>query len=148
MLYRSFSSAETKGFAGSIAKEILLRGPSKSGATVVALSGELGSGKTTFIQGFFRGLGIRKRQTSPTFIIMRRTPFRRRGFKNVYHVDAYRLKAFYDLVPLGFREIVADRAQILVVEWADKLKSFLPKHAVYIRLHHGARFTERTIRVV
>ena len=91
--FRSYSSAETAKFATELARKIK---PNKSGATVLALQGDLGAGKTTFTQGFARGLGIKRRTASPTFIIMRRfaIPAMRgkKQFKNFYHIDAYRFK--------------------------------------------------------
>ena len=82
---------------------MLVRKPGKK-ALVIALRGDLGAGKTTFTQGFFRGLGIKRNPISPTFVIMRRYALHAEGFRNVYHFDAYRLKKEEDMEVLGVRK--------------------------------------------
>lgn len=101
----------------------------KRGARIVCLYGELGSGKTTFAQGFAKGLGITSRLLSPTFIIVRRydIPLSKKYF---YHVDLYRVKSMRDL---GLEEIFTDPHAYTVIEWADKLGELLPKQRVDIR---------------
>src|SRR3989337_2657138 len=74
----------------------------KKGA-VIALHGDLGSGKTTFVQGFAKGLGIEKNIISPTFIIMRTYNV---GIKNFYHVDLYRIESEKDVEGLGLPELI------------------------------------------
>lgn len=95
----------------------------KRGARIVCLYGELGSGKTTFAQGFAKGLGITSRLLSPTFIIVRRydIPLSKKYF---YHVDLYRVKSIRDL---GLEEIFRDLNAYVVIEWADRLGELLPK---------------------
>jgi len=119
---------------------------------VFALQGELGAGKTTFVQGFLRGLGIKRRSASPTFIIFRR--FRigrkslvvsRQSFRNVYHVDAYRIKKPRELLALGFKEILSDPQNIVLIEWAENIKRILPKETTWLRFAHGKKQNERTI---
>ncbi len=134
--YRSFSSEETKRLAGRLARKT----KTKSRYRVFALTGELGAGKTTFVQGFLSSLGIRRRAASPTFILMRR-------FGNVYHVDAYRLKKPQELEELGFKEIVADPRNIVLVEWAEKVGRLIPKNAVWVKLKHGRKENERVIEI-
>ncbi len=157
--YQSFSSKETKKLGEKLAREIAAAAPrrnKKKGALVFALQGELGAGKTTFVQGFFGGLGLRKRAPSPTFIIMRRhalprrkgrhrNPRGTRAFSNVFHVDAYRLKKAADLKMLGVKDIAADPANIILVEWADRVRSIIPKNAQWLRFEHGKRENERRI---
>ena len=106
--YRSFSSGETKKFGERLAERIT-RGATRSGrkgAVVLALRGDLGTGKTTFAQGFLKGLGVKKRVASPTFVIIRRRALRRshsarrKVFTNIFHIDAYRLKSAAHLAAL------------------------------------------------
>jgi len=111
---------------------------------VFALKGNLGAGKTTFVQGFFRGLGL-KRAASPTFIIMRRYSLKRGIFKNVYHMDAYRLKKTKELKVLEFGEILADPQNIVLIEWPERIKNILPKNVKWIIFKHGKKEDERII---
>jgi len=114
-------------------------------AIIVALAGELGSGKTTFIQGFFRGLGIRKRATSPTFIIIRRFALCRKKFANLYHIDAYRAGNPKEILKLDLAEIFIDPKNIVIIEWADKIRKIIPKDAIWIEFQHVMKKNERII---
>ena len=98
--------------------------------TILALSGELGSGKTTFTQGLARGLGIKKRILSPTFVYVRQYPVKRRSLSVFYHVDLYRIKDDSDSHGLGLEEILADPKAVVAIEWADKIKKILPAKRV------------------
>ena len=118
----------------------------KRGALILGLEGELGSGKTTFVQGFIRGLGIKKRTVSPTFIIFRRLAIKRGKFKNLYHVDAYRIKNPKELLRIGFRDVLDSPENIVVIEWADIIKKILPKNIYHLRFTHGADSTKRSIK--
>ncbi|MBU3957294.1 tRNA (adenosine(37)-N6)-threonylcarbamoyltransferase complex ATPase subunit type 1 TsaE [Patescibacteria group bacterium] len=90
---------------------------------ILALYGELGSGKTTFIQGLARGLGIKKRVISPTFVFIRQYPVAgHRSPVTFYHVDLYRINEVTEAKGLGLEEIFADPGAIVVIEWADRIK--------------------------
>lgn len=93
---------------------------------IFCLYGDLGSGKTTFTQGFARGLGVTVRLLSPTFIIVRRYDLPKHNF--FYHVDLYRLTSIAQMDGLGISEIFADPRAFIVVEWAEKLGKLLPVH--------------------
>jgi tRNA threonylcarbamoyladenosine biosynthesis protein TsaE len=95
-------------------------------AIVIGLQGELGSGKTRFVQGFAKGLGIRQRLTSPTFVLMKK-------YKNLYHIDCYRLNRPKDLIDLDFKEIISNPKNIVLIEWAEKVRKILPKNTAWIR---------------
>lgn len=140
--FTTFSSEETKSLGALLAEESV-RTPSSS-ARVFALKGNLGAGKTTFIQGFFRGLGVRRAPASPTFILMRRTGIKKKYFKNVYHLDAYRLKSGRDLKVLEFEKILKDPKALVLVEWADRVKDILPKSTLWLSFAHKKE-NERTI---
>jgi tRNA threonylcarbamoyladenosine biosynthesis protein TsaE len=143
-IYRSFSSEETKKLGEILAKEILKSRPGRT-AKIVALRGELGSGKTTFVQGFLRGLGVKRGGASPTFIIMRRHALRGGGFKSVYHVDAYRLRKPKELKVLDFGEISRNPQNIVIIEWAENVRKILPKNTFWLRFEHGKKENERRI---
>ncbi len=108
------SNLETKKLAKKLAKNF------KSG--VIALSGPLGAGKTTFVQGFAKGLGIKDKIISPTFVLIRQ-------HEDFYHIDLYRLSNFDGL---GLEEILSNKDNIVLIEWAEKIKDLLPKNTIWI----------------
>lgn len=131
----SSSSLQTKNIAKVLAKTIL-GGQPKKGATIVALAGELGSGKTTFAQGFAKGLGVKEKILSPTFILIRSYTLDAIRYKLLYHIDCYRLdNPMQELLHLGLKNILADPKNILVVEWANRIKKILPRDALWITFH-------------
>ena len=97
---------------------------------IILLFGNLGSGKTTFVQGMAKGLGIKKRIISPTFIIVRRYELSRNAF---YHIDLYRVESEDDIKGLGLPEILQEKNAIVAIEWPEKLGKFMPKN--YWSLH-------------
>lgn len=99
------------------------------GGEVLALYGDLGSGKTTFVQGLAKGLGIEKQIISPTFIIMRTYAF---GNKMLYHVDLYRIESENDVEGIGLRELMNDPANIVLIEWPEKIENLLPENRIDI----------------
>lgn len=108
---------------------------------VVALVGELGAGKTCFIQGLVRGLGVTTRATSPTFVLINQY----RGRVPVYHVDAYRTESLAELQDLGLPELFAGDG-VTVVEWADKLLPLLPPGTIEVTIA-GLGDEPRTITI-
>lgn len=145
---------ETKKLAVLLAKNVVSTRHSKS-AKVLALSGNLGSGKTTFVQGFARGLGIKEVPKSPTFVLVQIFPFatsdvangKHRMLKSLVHIDAYRLEKPKELLHLGFKEILRDPHNIVVIEWAEKVKNLLPKNTVRIYFKHAGK-NKRMIKLV
>jgi tRNA threonylcarbamoyladenosine biosynthesis protein TsaE len=116
---------------------------------VICLSGDLGSGKTTFTQGFLKGLKIKGPYTSPTFLIMKHykkeLPISKSQFPNkfkiqnskfkiinIYHIDAYRIN-IKDLLGLGWEEMITDKNNISIIEWAERVKKIIPKNAIWIK---------------
>lgn len=129
------SAGETAEFGEKVGYQ--LRTQMKRGrgrAKVICLYGELGSGKTTFVQGFARGLGITSRLLSPTFIIVRRYPIPSKSLW-LYHIDLYRIQKPKELVSLGLSEILSDRTSFVLIEWAEKLGSWMPKQRRDIRFY-------------
>ncbi len=112
----------------------------------MVLSGELGAGKTTFVQGFLRGLGVRRRAPSPTFVIMRRYAARA-ARKSVFHMDAYRLKDASHLPVLGFEALLGDPKNIVLVEWGERIKEAIPRRAAWIKFGYGKEEGSRTIAI-
>jgi tRNA threonylcarbamoyladenosine biosynthesis protein TsaE len=108
---------------------------------VVALTGELGAGKTCFVQGLTRGLGVQARATSPTFVLINEY----RGRMPVHHVDAYRTAHSTELLDLGLLELF-DGDGVTVVEWADRAASLLPERAIRVHID-GVGDEPRTITI-
>jgi len=122
---------ETQKLGQQTAKGIL-KLPARRTATVLGLHGNLGSGKTTFLQGFAKGLGIKEKILSPTFVIQKRFKLKDRNFKNFYHIDCYRLNNYKDILSLDFKKIVDDPENIIAVEWPGKIRKVLPKSLIEI----------------
>ncbi len=100
-------------------------------ALVIGLKGDLGGGKTSFAQGFAKGLGIVERVLSPTFSIFKAFPIKKKGhFKKFYHFDCYRIKKSEEMLALGFNEIISDRKNIVLVEWPENIIEVIPEDAV------------------
>ena len=96
---------------------------------VVACIGPLGAGKTCFLQGLARGLGVTAPVTSPTFVLVNEY----RGRLPVYHVDAYRTGSLGEIVELGIEEMLHGEG-VTIVEWADKLLPLLPPRTITVSI--------------
>ncbi len=112
------SPSETKKLGEKIAK---------NPPAVLALKGNLGSGKTTFIQGFAKGLGVKEKVLSPTFLILKKIPFKKNYF---IHIDCYRIKDPKEILALGFKEMI--NQNIIAIEWPEIIKNILPKNTVFL----------------
>lgn len=93
----------------------------------IALFGELGAGKTVFVKGLARGLGIEDVINSPTFVLMHSYS----GRMKLHHIDLYRIKKGDEFLP--FEEILMDDG-VTAIEWADRAQIFLPKKRVEVEL--------------
>lgn len=121
----SKSSKETKNIAGKLAKSLKAQ-------DVVALYGELGAGKTTFVQGLVRALGGNEREViSPTFVILKDYKVKSK-VNSVSHIDLYRLEEKYEIDDLGLDELFEDQKGIVIIEWAEKAKGLLPKKRINV----------------
>lgn len=128
------SATETKKIGFNLAKNLKKRQTNQKKSLVVALEGNLGSGKTTFIQGFAKGLKIKENVLSPTFLILKQFPINsRHSYANFYHIDAYRLKNPDELLELGFGDLIKNPENIVIIEWADKVRRLLPKKTLHIK---------------
>lgn len=131
--YISSSLAKTQKLGKKLAEEIIKK-PLKKRAYVVGLVGELGSGKTAFLQGFAKGLRIKEKILSPTFIIMKRFKIQRlkSNIRYLIHIDCYRIKKPKEIMDLGFKKIISSPENIVVIEWADYIKKILPEDALML----------------
>lgn len=127
-VYLTNSARQTQKIGYLLAKSIIKKQPNFP--IIIALCGDLGSGKTTFLQGFAKGLGIKDRILSPTFVIYKR--FKLAG-RNFYHLDCYRLKSFKDLLSLGFKDILSGNNNIIAVEWPEKVRGILSSKAFLLK---------------
>jgi tRNA threonylcarbamoyladenosine biosynthesis protein TsaE len=107
----------------------------------VLLVGDLGAGKTAFVQGLARGLGVEEPVTSPTFTIVQEY----RGRLPMAHVDVYRLDRVQDLYDLGFDELVDDG--VTVVEWGDLVEQVVPADHLVVRIEPGPADNDRVLEL-
>lgn len=142
----SKSSKDTQKKAGDLARKILRLNLKK--AVVVALEGELGSGKTTFSQGFAKALGVKERVLSPTFVLLKIYKIKHKKFKHLIHIDCYRLDSAKDLLHLGFKDLLKDKDAIILIEWAERIFKILPKSAFWIKFNHTKFLNKRKILVL
>jgi tRNA threonylcarbamoyladenosine biosynthesis protein TsaE len=112
----------------------LIENAPSSGAVVVALSGDLGAGKTALVQQIAAALCVAQVPPSPTFVIMRKYETQKAPFSKLVHIDAYRIEDEAELPPLHLREVFAEKGTVVCVEWPEKLGSALPKGAIRIAL--------------
>src|SRR3972149_9808802 len=112
MIYTK-SAKETQSFGQKFAKKL-------KGSEIVLLSGELGAGKTVFVKGMAKGLGIKEEITSPSFLILK-------DYGKLIHVDLYRLKKPKDLESIGLSEYFGNKDKTIVIEWAEKIKPYLKR---------------------
>lgn len=121
--YFSKSAAETKAIGAKLAKEIP--------HGVIALNGELGTGKTVFVQGFAKGLDIKEKIISPTFVLIRQHKIPKRN-QILYHIDLYRLENDSQIKGLGLEEIINNPNNLVLIEWAEKIEQYLPNKTIKI----------------
>ena len=118
---------DTKKLAQKLAKKILRKGS----PSVVALYGDLGAGKTTFVQFFAKALDVKEKILSPTFVIIKTYVLPvQAGLRHKFftHIDAYRLKLAKELSVLGLKDILKDKENITIIEWPEKIERYLPKN--------------------
>ncbi len=134
----------------------------RKNALILALSGNLGSGKTTFVQGFLRAAGIRRKITSPTFVLIKNYKLKTENYKRAYHVDCYRINSDAqrgrspdlaerrgnpkELSGLGLKEILNNPENIVLIEWPERIKKILPKDLIWIKFKHGEKENKRILK--
>lgn len=122
------SKEETKKLAEGFVSTLK---PQKNCATVVCLIGDLGSGKTTFVQGLAFALDIKETIQSPTFVLMKRFAVFA-PFKNMIHVDAYRIEDEKELEQLDFKAMLSDSGNLIIIEWPERIKNSIPENALNV----------------
>lgn len=140
------SAEETKVLGSDFAKKIS-KLTAKKEARVVALKGNLGSGKTTFVLGFLRYFGIKPHASSPTFVILKSYKIKNRKYKvdKIHHLDAYRLKSKKDLDVLEFDKILNNPKNIVLIEWPERIKGARFENKTIVDFHYGKNENERKI---
>ncbi|MCP6719281.1 MAG: tRNA (adenosine(37)-N6)-threonylcarbamoyltransferase complex ATPase subunit type 1 TsaE [Patescibacteria group bacterium] len=128
---QSNSASQTKKIGESLAK-VILEEKVKKRAKALGLLGDLGGGKTTFLQGFAKGLGIKEKILSPTFVILKKFEIKNSDFEFFYHIDCYRIEKQKEVLDLGFKKIISSPTNIIAVEWADRIFKILPKDSILI----------------
>lgn len=116
-------------------------------ATVLAFSGELGSGKTTLTQEIARQLGVKEKLVSPTFVIMKKYKVKDKKFKNLIHIDAYRLDKGEDLEKIGWEKIVKNKENLIIIEWPERVRECIDKNALKVFLEHKDK-DKRKIKIL
>jgi len=143
------SSEQTQEVGKILGEEILASALEEP--IVIALAGDLGAGKTTFVKGLAKGLGIETTVVSPTFILIgsyQSNPGLKTSaqggpalggknlkLKTLYHLDPYRLADASSLVP-ELDELLQIPQAVIAIEWAERLKQYIPKQAIHIALEH------------
>ncbi len=134
---------ETEKLGKKTAKKITEKEDKKNDATVIALTGELGSGKTVFARGiaaYFKILEI----TSPTFVIMKKYEINGERFFHLYHIDLYRIKEGDCLSEMGFEKLLRDPRNLIVIEWPERLNK-LPENRILIKFENISLDKRRVI---
>ncbi|MBP6924286.1 MAG: tRNA (adenosine(37)-N6)-threonylcarbamoyltransferase complex ATPase subunit type 1 TsaE [Candidatus Pacebacteria bacterium] len=132
----------------TFAEEVLAecRALASNGAVVIALQGDLGAGKTTFVQALGKALGITEQITSPTFTIMKGYETTDVDFEHLIHMDAYRIDELSELGPLRFSDILNTPQTLFCIEWAEKIAEALPAKVLHISLTIASENT-RTVHI-
>lgn len=147
MIFQSTSAEATKTFSRRVLTQIK---PDPKRATILALTGELGAGKTAFTQGLASAFGIKTSVSSPTFVLSKKykispTSAKQTGFKQLIHFDFYRLRDGQDLSALGWVDLLTEPGNLIVVEWPERVGQTLPKWIKTITFSHKSE-DERIIK--
>ncbi len=146
MKIKTASAKDTEAVAEKFISGLVLYLKNKKSA-VLALDGDLGAGKTTFVKGIFSALKVKGSAVSPTFIIVRKKKTGNKHIKNIFHMDAYRIKREEELEHIGFFGMVREPSSITIIEWAGNIKKALPKDSIWIKFSHGKKENERIIEI-
>jgi len=118
-----------------VAETVLTTLTAADTATVLALQGELGAGKTTLTKAIANILGVKGTVQSPTFVIAKFYEGNQ-IFKNLVHIDAYRIEDVAELATLGFDRLLQQPKTLIIVEWPERIKSILPKETNWYTISH------------
>ncbi len=142
---KTHSLEETRRIGARCAREIIKEGSPKK-SLVLALRGNLGSGKTSFAQAFLKKLGVRQRITSPTFVLLKKYTLVK-PYRYAFHIDCYRIQSKKEFKELGLQEIFKESKNVAVIEWPERIKKILPKHTIWLTFAHGGKENERIIKI-
>jgi tRNA threonylcarbamoyladenosine biosynthesis protein TsaE len=134
--------AETESVAKDFVKKILAK--KRKTALVVGLQGDLGSGKTTFVQFVAKNLGIKEIITSPTFVILKNYTLNANPYNLLVHIDGYRLESGMEIEKLGWQEIIKNPKNLVLIEWPERVAEVLPKDIWTINF----KFVDENIREI
>ncbi len=123
--FTSRSLLETQKIAEDFVKSLV---PHADRAVVVGLYGNLGAGKTTLTQSIATALGVVDTVTSPTFVIEKIYELTNRKFTHLIHIDAYRLEKSKELLHLGWKDIISDPHNLILIEWPERVADIMPEH--------------------
>lgn len=134
------SEQETRKLAIEIASRL-------KGGEVLALSGELGSGKTTFVKGLAEYFNIEDQVSSPTFTLIQEHGIDEAKYPlfSLVHIDCYRLENEKDLIDIGIEDYLSNPDSVVIIEWAEKVKAIIPEKAIWVKFVHGRSADERII---
>jgi tRNA threonylcarbamoyladenosine biosynthesis protein TsaE len=132
MKFLSHNQAETRQVAQTLLDALKL----SDKATVIALQGELGAGKTNFAQEVGKILGVSENMHSPTFVIEKIYEIDWHGFKKLIHIDAYRIEKDSEMLHLGWEEIIKESENLVLVEWPENVLNLIPSNARKISFKH------------
>ena len=131
------SAAETQALAARLAAEM-------PEGTVLCLHGDLGAGKTCFVQGLAKALGVRRPVGSPTFTLINEY----KGRKPLAHIDLYRIRGAGDAFGLGLEDYLYHYGGIVAIEWAERAGDLLPETCWHVRLEMGSAGDESRVVTV
>ena len=130
------SPSETEALGESLAGQL-------EPGTVIAFTGDLGAGKTAFVRGLARGLGVRERVTSPTFTIVNEYEG---GRLPLFHFDMYRLGSADELFDIGWEDYLARRG-VCAVEWSENVSDALDNDCLRVDIRRGENDDQRIITI-
>lgn len=130
------SLPEMEKFTKDFLHEVLvpLKQSNKTKSVVLGLSGDLGAGKTAFVQLLAKELGVKEFVTSPTFTIMKSYETDGVFFSNLIHMDVYRIDDASELGPLRFSEILGEENNLICIEWIEKISANLPDGVIFLSI--------------
>lgn len=148
MEFKTLSTQETQNVASDLASRILEKG-SGSKAHIILFKGDLGAGKTTFIQGFARSLGAKEKVKSPTFVIMKEYSFiwPKGELGRIYHLDCYRMNDSSAISSIDLGNIFRDPSAIVLIEWPERIGDLIPRDNISVSIDHGQSIEERIINI-
>lgn len=130
------SLPEWDALAEHLIAKLAREGVGTDRAAVVVLTGDLGAGKTTFVQALARQLGVHDTVQSPTFTIMKQYSASHPAFSTLIHMDAYRIEDLTELRPLGLTERFSSPHTLFCIEWGERIKPALPKGVTFMAINH------------